>query len=303
VTPSGRILLRLRAPANASASARAAADNLAAHIIKFERAARERGFARARGIGVAVPGPLDIRRGVVLAAPHFAAWKLFPLRKRLECALGRAVALENDANAWALGEYWRGAARGHRDVVLLTLGTGVGGGLIVNGRIVHGRAGGAGELGHVTVDPDGPRCDCGSRGCLEAYASSSGLRELVRGRLRLARAAPLPAKYLDGGGDFSVRRLYREARAGDRVALWALRTAGRHLGIALASMLNVFNPELIVLGGGVAGTLPVMRPAMTAEIRARAFRAVASQCRIVRAKLRTDAGVVGAAYAAMTMRR
>ena len=120
--------------------------------------ARRRGWGPARGIGVAVPGPLDLRSGTVTAAPHVAAWRSFPLRARLESELHRRITLENDANAWALGEFWRGAARGRREVVLLTLGTGVGGGLVVNGKIIHGIAGMAGELGHVTVS-DPTACD------------------------------------------------------------------------------------------------------------------------------------------------
>lgn len=302
VSAQGRVLMMKRAPANAHAAADAVTANIVARVAELERAAGERGWGRARAIGVAVPGPLDLRTGVVLAAPHVAAWRSFPLKRRLERRLGPRVVLENDANAWALGEFWRGAARGRRDVVLITLGTGVGGGLIVNGHIVHGRRGGAGELGHMTVNPDGPRCDCGSHGCLESYASASGLRTLVVSRLR-KRPAKLPRKYLDDGGDFSVRRLYRSARAGDPVARWAFSTAGRYLGVAIASLLNIFNPELVVLGGGVSGALAFMRAPMMAEVRARSFSAVAAQCRIVRAGLGREAGVVGAAYAAMHSRR
>ncbi|MGH7865301.1 MAG: ROK family protein [Candidatus Binataceae bacterium] len=301
VSMQGRVLLIKRAPANSYAAAEAVTANILATIAQLERRAGARGWGRARAIGVAVPGPLDLRAGVVLAAPHVAAWKSFPLKRRLASRLGPRVVVENDANAWALGEYWRGAARGRRDVVLITLGTGVGGGLIVNGEMVHGRRGGAGELGHMTVNPDGPRCDCGSRGCLESYASASGLRGLVASRLGKPRAK-LPREYLDGGGDFSVRRLYRQARLGDPVALWAFSTAGTYLGIAIASLLNIFNPELVVLGGGVSGALAFMRAPMMAEVRARSFTALAAQCRIVRAGLGREAGVVGAAYAAMHWR-
>ncbi|MGH7948577.1 MAG: ROK family protein [Candidatus Binataceae bacterium] len=298
VSPEGRVLIMTRAPANARAEADTVTANIIARVDELERTASARGWGRASAIGVAVPGPLDLRTGVVLAAPHVAAWRSFPLKEKLERRLGPRVALENDANAWALGEFWRGAARGHRDVVLITLGTGVGGGLIVDGRMVHGHRGGAGELGHMTVNPDGPRCDCGSHGCLESYASASGLSALVAHRLG-KRSAKLPRKYLDDGGEFSVRRLTREARMGDRLARSVFTTAGQYLGIAIASLLNIFNPELVVLGGGVAGALAFMRAPMMAEVRARSFSAVASQCRIVRAGLGREAGVVGAAYAAM----
>ena len=234
-----------------------------------------------------------------MAAPHVAAWKSFPLQARLEKALGRNLVIENDANAWALGEYWRGSARGRRDVVLLTLGTGVGGGLIVNGKLVRGRSGMAAELGHVTVEPDGMPCDCGSRGCLEAYASTSGLRGLVEERLGLARGAPLPEELLDEGGNFSARKMTMVARRGEAFAREIFSVAGRYLGIAIASFLNVFNPELVVIGGGVAGALPYMRAEMMKEVRLRAFSAMATDVKIARAALGPLGGVVGAAYAAL----
>src|SRR6266852_2369188 len=179
----------------------------------------------------------------------------------------------------------RGASRGRRDVVLLTLGTGVGGGIIVGGKLVHGRSGMAGELGHVTVEPEGPRCDCGARGCLEAYASASGLRGLVENRMGLAAGAQLPAAIVDAENNFSVRGLSAQARRGDRMALETFAVAGHYLGIAIASFLNTFNPELVVIGGGVAGALPYMRKAMAAQVRERAFTAISAQAKIVRAAL------------------
>jgi glucokinase len=157
----------------------------------------------------------------------------------------------------------------------------------------------AGELGHVTVNPDGPRCDCGANGCLESYASASGLRGLVEQRLGLPPGAPLPAQIVDSEGNFSVRGLSAQARRGDRLALEAFATAGYYLGIAIASFLNIFNPELVVIGGGVAGAIPYMRKTMMTQVRERAFTAIASQAKIVRAALGPRGGVVGAAYAAL----
>ena len=180
VSVTGDVLLMEHGPSLASRKAGDVAENIAAQTLHLLDTARRRGLGSPRAIGVAVPGPLDVHTGTVMQAPHVAAWRGYPLRDKLEALIGRKVVVDNDANAWALGEYWRGAARGRRDVVLLTLGTGVGGGLIVGGKLVHGRSGMAGELGHVTVNPDGPPCDCGSHGCLESYASASGLRGLGR---------------------------------------------------------------------------------------------------------------------------
>ncbi|MGO9606185.1 MAG: ROK family protein [Candidatus Binataceae bacterium] len=295
VSPQGKVLMLRHAASNADSPASVVAENIAAQVRALEHAARDRGWGGPRAIGVAVPGPLNVFTGTVMAAPHVAAWRAFPLKQRLEAALGRRVVVENDANAWALGEFWRGVARGRRNVVLLTLGTGVGGGLIVDGKIVHGLSGMAGELGHVIVDPDGALCDCGAHGCLETYASSSGMREIIARRL----GRRVPARYLDEHGNFSVRRLTAAAAAGDRIALETFQLAGRYLGIAISSFLNIFNPELVVLGGGVAGALKFMRRTMVAEVKARAFSAVAAEARVVRAALGPTGGVVGAAYAAM----
>ena len=299
VSVAGEVLLMEHGPSLASRDAAAVADNIAAQTLHLLDSARRRGLGPPRAIGVAVPGPLDVHTGTVMQAPHVAAWRGYPLRRKLETLIGRKIVLDNDANAWALGEYWRGAAQGRRDVVLLTLGTGVGGGLIVAGRLVHGRSGMAGELGHVTVAEDGPPCDCGSHGCLESYASASGLRGLIEQRLHLRAGAALPPEIVDNEGNFSVRGLTAQARKGDRLALDAFATAGHYLGIAIASFLNTFNPELVVIGGGVAGALPYMRKTMTVQVRARAFTAIAAQAKIVRAALGPLGGVVGAAYAAL----
>jgi glucokinase len=298
VSRDGKVLLMLRAPARAKGTAIETVENIAAQVFALQDAAHRKGLGRALAIGVSVPGPLNVSTGVVYAAPHVKAWRSFPLRRHLERRLKRTVIVENDANAWTLGEYWRGAARGCKNVVLLTLGTGIGGGLIVDGKIVHGRTGMAAELGHVGVEADGMPCDCGSRGCLEAYASASGLCGLLKGRLGVEESG-LPAKYLDHGGEFSARGMTWAARAGDPLAIEMFEVAGRYLGIALASFINTFNPEKIVIGGGVAGALSLMRHAIMREVKARAFAEAVAQTRIVKAALGPEWGVVGAAFAAV----
>jgi glucokinase len=297
VSLDGRVLILQRGPARADADAPTVTVNIAERIAALESAARARGMGGPRAIGVAVPGPLNVFDGTVMAAPHVAAWRRYPLRRRLEQMLGRKVVVENDANAWTLGEFWRGAARGRRNAVFLILGTGVGGGLIVNGEIVHGQSGMAAEFGHLCVEPDGARCDCGSHGCLEAYASASGMRALVARRVGAHK--PIPPRYLDRDGNFSVRAMTAAARSGDRIALETFAVAGRALGVAIGSLLNALNPELIVIGGGVAGALGFMRSAMDCEVRAHSFAAVRREAKIVRAALGAGGGVVGAAYAAL----
>jgi glucokinase len=297
VSREGEVLLMLRAPARANGTAAETVANIAAQVLALQDAAHRAGLGRALAIGVAVPGPLNVQTGVVYAAPHVKAWRSFPLRARLERILKRRIIVENDANAWALGEFWRGAARGCKNVVLLTLGTGVGGGLIVDGKLVRGRSGMAGELGHVCVEPDGMPCDCGAHGCLEAYVSASGLCGLLKQRLQLDESQ-FPTEYLDRGGEFSARGLTRAARRGDPLALEMFEIAGRYLGIAIASLVNTFNPEKVVIGGGVAGALSLMRVAMVREVKARAFAAAVAQTSLIKAALGSEGGVVGAAFAA-----
>jgi len=298
VSREGEVLLILRAPARAKGSAAEAVANIAGQVVAVQEAARRVGLGRALTIGIAVPGLVDPRTGVVYAAPHVKAWRKFPLRRELQRILKRRIVVENDANAWALGEYRRGAARGCKNVVLLTLGTGVGGGIIVDGKLVHGRSGMAAELGHVCIVPDGMACDCGARGCLEAYVSSSGLCGLLKQRLR-CEEAQFPREYLDRDSEFSARGLMRAARGGDPLAIEMFEVAGRYLGVALASFINIFNPEMIVIGGGVAGALPLMRPLMMRAVKSHAFAAAAAQTRIVKAALGRNGGVVGAAFAAI----
>jgi glucokinase len=301
VARDGEVLLMLRAPARADGTAAETVANISAQVLGLQDAARGVGLGRLIGIGIAVPGLIDVRSGVVYAAPHVKSWRSFPLRRNLERVLKRRITLENDANAWALGEYWRGAARGCKNVVLLTLGTGVGGGLIIDGKIVHGRSGLAAELGHICVEPDGMPCDCGARGCLEAYVSASGLCALIKQRMQ-CETSQLPREYLDRGGEFSARGLTRAARGGDGVAVEMFAIGGRYLGIALASFINTFNPELIVIGSGVAGALSLMRTTTMHEVKARAFSAAVARTRIVKAALGPEGGVVGAAFAAIRAR-
>lgn len=296
---AGEVLAIIRAPAGAAGSAGEVVENIVARVRALQALAHARGLGPPAGVGIAVPGPLDLVGGHVMTAPHVPAWRSFPLRERLQRALGGRVELENNANAYALGEFWRGAARGRRHVVVLVLGTGVGGAVIVEGRLLHGRMGAAGELGHVCVDPNGPLCDCGARGCLEAYASATGLRRLVAALRPAAAGGAIPPQFLDPAGNFAAARVTAAARAGNSPARRVLEVAGRHLGIAIASFINLFDPELIVVGGGVAGALPLMRGAMMKELRARAMAFTLHPVPIVSGALGQRAGVVGAAYAAL----
>jgi glucokinase len=245
------------------------------------------------GVGIGSPGPLDRERGLVIFTPNLG-WRDFPLRDRVSEAVGLPATLDNDANCATLGEWWQGAARGGRNVVGLTIGTGIGGGLILDGRLYHGTSDVAGEVGHMTIDSTGRRCGCGNYGCLEAYASGPAIAERAREALAGGEPSAMPALV---GGDLSqltAALVYQAARDGDHLALEVVRETARLLGAGVANLLNIFNPDVVVLAGGVTQAGDALFEPMRAEVRRRAFKPAVDACRIVPGALQGKAGVVGA---------
>lgn len=250
--------------------------------------------AQILGVGIGSPGPLDRETGVVILTPNLG-WTNFPLRDRICAAVQLPATLDNDANCATLGEWWLGAARGAQHVVGLTIGTGIGGGLILNGRLFHGVSDVAGEVGHTTIDANGRRCGCGNYGCLEAYASGPAIAERAREALAGGEPSAMPALV---GGDLSrlsAAIVYDAAKQGDRLAQEVVRETARILGIGIANLLNVFNPEVVVLAGGVTQAGDQLFEPMRAEVRRRAFKPAVDACRIVPGALQGNAGVIGAA--------
>lgn len=244
------------------------------------------------GVGIGSPGPLDRETGVVIFTPNLG-WRDFPLRDRVQDGVRLPATLDNDANCATLGEWWLGAARGAKHVVGLTLGTGIGGGLILDGRLYHGISDVAGELGHVTIDGDGRRCGCGNYGCLEAYASGPAIA--LRAREALAGGEPSTLATLVGGeiDRITAATVYKAAQDGDSLAVNVVRDTARFLGIGVANLLNIFNPEVVVLAGGVTLAGDALFEPMRAEVRRRAFKPAVDACRIVPGTLE-NAGVIGA---------
>ena len=234
------------------------------------------------GIGVAVPGFIQLKEGVIRNSNNLASLENFPIRDELSRALGAPVILENDANAAALGEKWIGAGRGVDDLVLLTLGTGIGGGIIANGKLLRGSLGMAGELGHITAVPNGNPCGCGNRGCVEKHASATAVTAM--------------AKLLGLGDGLSAKHVYDLAQGGNEKARTIFVSMGEALGIALAMLVNTFNFPLYLIGGGVIGAWDLFAPAMIEETRRRSFTFRSSDTRVERAGLGNDAGLFGAAH-------
>jgi glucokinase len=243
-----------------------------------------------------IPGVIDFRRGVISTSPNLPGWENIPIRKLLSRRIGMRLYLENDANAAALGEKWMGAEKDVQDFCFITLGTGVGGGLVLDGRIWHGADGMAGEVGHMTIDPDGPRCTCGNRGCLEMYASTKALQRMIHQALSSGKRSRFFGQIRDK--EISGDVIHRAAKRGDRVSREAFTRMGSALGIGIASLVNLLNLEKVVFGGGLSAAWKFFSPALREEVEARAFAAPVRRLRIVRATAGEDAGVLGAAYIA-----
>jgi glucokinase len=239
----------------------------------------------ADGVGVGVPGIVDFERGFLAISPNLPSLNQLPVRDRIEQKLGRPVFLENDANCAALGEAWAGAAKGYPDFLLLTLGTGIGGGIVIGGRILRGAAGMAGELGHIRVVLGGNPCGCGANGCLEKHASATAVMAMAR---------------MQGLGDLTCEQIAGAARGGDALAQAVWTSMGTSLGAALATLANVFNFPLYLLSGGLLPAWDLFAPSMQAELERGSYVSRYSPAKVERATLSGDAGLYGAGWLAMT---
>lgn len=255
-----------------------------------EATARKQGGA-ITAVSVVVPGTVNVADGVVVKAPNVPCLDGFRLAAALESELKWPVILENDANAAAIGELWRGAGQGYRSLICVTLGTGVGGGIILDGKLWRGVDGSAAEIGHIGVDPfAGVPCTCGSRGCLEVYASATAIVRMTR------EARPrYPKSILHNTEDLTSQKVYEAGKAGDELAIEVFRRMGVYLGIGLASLINVLNPEIVVIGGGLSNGWDLFEKHMHQQVLERAFPIPARRVKIVRAQCGDDAGLLGAA--------
>ena len=260
---------------------------------------RKYSSSQLTGIGIGTPGIIDIETGTVREAVNLPGWANYPVRAEIENRLQTRVVLGNDAHVATLGEKWLGAGRNVDDMAMLTLGTGVGGGLVLNGKIWHGMKGMAGEFGHFTVEPDGHPCGCGNRGCLEQYASATAIVRMAREAIVASKSSKLVQLT-----ELNSKNIYELAMQGDEAAQRVFQRVGRALGIVLADMVNGLNLPLYVIGGGAASAWDAFAPTMFAELETRsvvytATNSDASQTGrktlITQAELGSDAGLFGAA--------
>jgi glucokinase len=275
----GKILHKVEGTTDLSAGRDAVTSDIVASIVKLRAAS---GDDRLIGIGIGVPGFLIIDKGIITASPNLPGFENFAIRDEIERLLHAPVLLENDANAAALGEKWMGAGRDVDDLVLLTLGTGIGGGIVSGGKVLHGFIGMAGEMGHTTVVPNGNPCSCGNAGCLEKHAS--------------ATAIVCMARMLGLGDQITSKEVFDLAIKGNPMARVCFEQMGWALGVALANLVNIFNFPLYLLSGGVLGAWDFFAPTMMAEIKRRSLTYRNAGARIEKAILGNEAGLFGAAY-------
>ncbi len=305
VTGAGRILARTARPTEVSAGHVRVVSNLAAAIHDLQArlqadASGSTGAALIPTIGVGVPGVLDVERGLVIASPNFPDWNGFPLRDRLQEACGRPVVIENDANAAALGEQWLGSARDARSFLFITVGTGIGGGLVLDGKLWRGEGGRAGEFGHLKVAPDGRPCGCGSRGCLEQYANAAALERYALEALEQAKAGPLRALAMDRPDAIDPDAIAQAAREGDATARSVYRQFAVYLSMGIADVVNLLDLRCYIIGGGISEAFDLFAPWLREEVAARIYGVSIDEIEIRKAACGNDAGGLGSAYLALT---
>ena len=248
------------------------------------------------GIGMGSPGVVDREKGTVIGAYNLNWKTLQPVKEKIEKATGISFFIDNDANVAALGERWKGAGENQPDVVFMTLGTGVGGGIVAEGKLLHGVAGAGGELGHITVAFDQPiLCTCGKKGCLETVASATGIVNLTRRYADEYAGDAELKKLIDNGEDVNAKIVFDLAKAGDELALIVYRNFARYLGIACANIGSILNPSTIVIGGGVSAAGEFLLDGVRKVYEENSFPQVRTSTKLALATLGNDAGVIGAA--------
>lgn len=295
VSAEGELLLRHSAATEADRGP----DHVLVRIADAVRAlcdAAPIGLADVSAVGLGAPGLVDWKAGVVVFAPNLSGWRDVPARDRLHQNLDRPVVLENDANAAAYGEFRCGAGRDVRNLVLLTLGTGIGGGIVLDGGLFRGPTDTGAELGHIIIRHGGRQCGCGNRGCLEAYASATAV--VARMGERIEAGPGTPGSALAERPDFTCRDVFEAAQKGDALAKRIVEETADYLASGITSILHILNPEMVVLTGGMRGAGDSFLNEVRRRVRETAFERASSACEICWSTLGGDAGILGAALAA-----
>jgi glucokinase len=268
ITADGKLLEKVTLGTRIAISPHQVVDDMCDAIRRLSTQYASQGKLLGAGIGVA--GIIDLEAGVVRKSANLPGWSGYPVRQEIEKRLGVSIFLENDAKVAALGEQWLGAGRGVANMAMITLGTGIGGAIVLDGKIFHGMNGMAGEFGHVTIEPDGVPCGCGNHGCAERYASATAIVRMAREAIATGQA-PALEKAASADAEFSAKSIYDLAMQGDEPARKIFERFGRALGMMLGDLVNILNLEMYVIGGGVLSAWDAFAPTMFAEMRERSL--------------------------------
>lgn len=291
VSKNGNLLYEISIPSQAEIGP----DSVVAQIAKAVRTITEKyPHDKLIGVGIGSPGLVDLDGGTVKYPPNFKNWTVFRLGEETQRATGVRVEVENDANAAAVGEMKFGAAKGMTNFIMITLGTGVGGGVVIDGKVFRGHSGGAGEIGHITVDFDGPQCKCGNRGCVEAFVGQKYLSQRVLEQL-IHHHDSLINKLIDSSVEqLEPKIISQAAEQGDSFALEVWKETGMYIGVAIASTFNLFDISTAIIGGGVAKAGKPLFDSITETVKSRVLSPLRPQVKIIPAALE-NSGILGAA--------
>ena len=292
----GKLLAMESRPTEATKGAKYVVDKIVDMVETSIRGViEEHGGSKAdfAGIGIGSPGPLNRETGTIINTPNLG-WRNFPLRDLISNAVGLPAALDNDANCATYGEWWLGAGKNVDNLIGFTLGTGIGGGIVLDGQIFHGVSDVAGEIGHMTIDSTGRKCTCGNYGCLEAYASGPAIALRAVEGIEAGAESVLPDLVNGRLERITAATVYEGAVVGDAYANEVMKETAKFLGAGIANIINILNPEMVVIAGGVTRAGDHLFVPLRAEIRRRAFKSAEEACQIVPAKLLGTAGVIGA---------
>jgi len=294
----GNIISQGRFPTEASQGPDYVIKNMAANMNAMIKEAGLKNM-QVKTLGIGAPGPLDSKKGIVMMAPNMPGWKNIKLKALMEKYTGIKTAVENDANCAVYGEKWLGAGRGMDNVVGFTLGTGVGGGIILNNTLIRGVSGTAGELGHIIVEVKGRKCGCGNEGCLETYASATGIANTAKDMLKKGSRSVLSDMVRGDISKITSKHVYEAMVKKDNTASAAWDAFVGHLATGVAGMINALNPQVIVIAGGVINAGDRLFSPLRRETAARCFAAPFKAVKIVPAELGEEAGAIGAAGVAL----
>jgi glucokinase len=298
ITPTGRILKKEEYALDPSQGGLKIVEELVSNLKNILRKRIGRSN-QLLGIGIGIAGAIDMKRGRMVLSPNIPGLNGFGIREFIKKRISSPLAIENDANAFALGEGWVGAAKGSNDYCGITLGTGVGGGIVINGEILHGSRGMASEVGHMVIDPEGPLCGCGGKGCLEVYASATGIRRMALEAIEKGEGGEILKRAGGKVEEVTSEKVFEAARSGDKAAQKIFNEMGRFLGLGLVNVIHLFDPEKIVIGGKASRAWDFFIKATLGVVMERAIEGSREKVTIVRAKCGDDAGILGAAYVSL----